>query len=88
MSLGLGRAHGGDNDPANKNAIMATYNPGHGGGGGGSTTAAHHHNAAVPAVAAGGPSHALPLAGASIHGNGAVSMDVFDQELNFDESLL
>lgn len=69
---------------------MATYNPGHGAGGGagggsGIQTAAHQIHQVVPAA---GPSHPLPLAGASLHSNGALGIDVFDHELNFDESLL
>lgn len=41
---------------------------------------------AGPAHTVAGPSHALPMA----HGmaNGGVAMDVFDQDLNFDDSLL
>lgn len=76
---------------------MATYNTSLGGGGGGggigttAAAAAHHQHSNSTAATAGGPGsqqHALPLAGASIHGNGAVGMDVFEQELNFDEALL
>lgn len=58
---------------------MATYNSSHGAGPG----HAHTHTA-------GGPSHShgLPVPIAHNMTNGGVAMDVFDQDLNFDESLL
>lgn len=54
---------------------MATYNSSHGAGPG----HAHTHT---------GASHGLPLP--IVHGmpNSGVAMDVFDQDLNFDETLL
>lgn len=52
---------------------MATYNTSHGGGVGNGHTL-------------GGPSHGMPM-GHNI-ANGGVPMDVFDQDMNFDDSLL
>lgn len=47
------------------------------------TTYNSAHGAGLPGVA--GPSHGLNMGDLA---NGGVAMDVFDQDLNFDESLL
>lgn len=49
-----------------------------------SYNAGHRAGPGHPGVA--GPSHGLDLG--DLTTNGGVAMDVFDQELNFDESLL